>query len=454
MQPPVRPETTEGLSPFMKIAFAPGVIAIVVLVLLLLPHRGVAGDVTTESAAPVSTTAAPPVSSLPLASEVESGPSETVEPSAPSATAFTSQLQTDDYPFLRGSPITEEAQIAAATARAAESLEAQATVDALAATESTAGGTNTAPASVAQPIAISSPPCGTLNGATNRTAPFTGLSASIPASMPAVVVKVSNNSSTSRSALIGLDQADIIFEERIEGSATRFFSVFHSSLPENVGPVRSGRTTDIQLTENLNNPIFGYSGSNQGIARQINFAASNNLLRPYVNTDRSPFARDSRWRAPDNLFVSPAGLGACGTADPTAIFSYGSNNSGTAQAASSVSFSARSSFRFDWNGSTWTRSQSGSQHVTRDGEALDPTNVVVLFVPYTQSQIDSNSVDAVTVGSGEAWVLRDGTITTGGYARERGHDPYTLTDGNGSAINLAAGQTWVVLAPAGTASFG
>ena len=77
----------------------------------------------------------------------------------------------------------------------------------------------------------------------------------------------------------------------------------------------------------------------------------------------------------------------------------------------------------------------------------------MLFVPYTQSQIDANSVDAVTVGSGEAWVLRDGTITTGGYTRARGHEPYTLTDGNGSAINLAPGQTWVVLAPAGTASW-
>ena len=287
----------------------------------------------------------------------------------------------------------------------------------------------------------------------SQTAPLTGLPASIPSGMPAVVVKVSNNSSASRASLIGLDQADVVFEERIEASATRFYSIFHSSLPENAGPVRSGRTTDIQLSENLNNPVFGYSGSNNGVARQLSAAAGNGLMTLFPNTDRSPFARDSRFRAPDNLMVSPAGLGACGSGAPRPIFSLGPANSGTAQAASSVSLSARSSYRFDWNGSSWTRSQSGYQHTTRDGSALAPENVVVMFVPYTQSAVDAQSVDAVSVGSGEAWVLRDGTITVGGWVRSRGSDPYTFTDGNGSAINLSPGQTWVVLAPSGTASW-
>jgi len=272
--------------------------------------------------------------------------------------------------------------------------------------------------------------------------------------MPAVVVKVSNNSSASRSALIGLDQADIVFEERIEASATRFFSVFHSQMPANVGPVRSGRTTDIQVAQNLNNPVFGYSGSNQGVARQIQFAAENNLLVPFINTDRAPFARDSRYSAPDNLFVDPAALGGCGGGgNPTAIFSYGSNNSTSAQPASSVSLDARSPYRFDWNGSAWVRSQSGTTHNTRTGVALAPENVVVMFVPYVQSQVDADSVDAETIGSGAAWIFRDGTATIGSWSRARGGLPYTLSDANGSTMNLAPGQTWVVLAPAGSASW-
>ena len=107
--------------------------------------------------------------------------------------------------------------------------------------------TTTRPADPA-PVRIPRPDCAASLGALSAgTAPFTGLEASIPAGLPAVVVKVSNNNSRSRAALIGLDQADIVFEERIEASATRFAAVFHSQLPPNVGPVRSGRTTDINI---------------------------------------------------------------------------------------------------------------------------------------------------------------------------------------------------------------
>lgn len=306
------------------------------------------------------------------------------------------------------------------------------------------------------PVRIARPSCANSVGApTTRTAPFTGLSASIPSSMPAVMVKVSNNSSKSRASLIGIDSADIVFEERIEASATRFAAIFNSTFPANVGPVRSGRTTDIQITQNLNRPVMGYSGSNQGVAAQIKFAADNGLLVPYVNTDSAPFARDNRYSAPDNLFVDPASLGACGGGgNPTPIFSYGAATSTTAQPANSVSLQARSPYRFDWNGAAWARSQDGYPHTTRTGAAIAPTNVVVLFVTYVQSAIDAASVDAETIGSGNAWVLRDGTITQGSWSRSKGHLPYTLTDGNGVATTLAPGQTWVVLAPAGSASWG
>lgn len=320
----------------------------------------------------------------------------------------------------------------------------------------TDGASTTPPQPAPEPVRIARPSCATNVGApTTRTAPFTGLSASIPASMPAVMVKVSNNSSASRAALIGIDQADIVFEERIEASATRFAAVFNSSFPANVGPVRSGRTTDIQITQNLNRPVMGYSGSNQGVAAQIKFAADNGLLVPYVNTDAAPFARDNRYSAPDNLFVDPASLGACGGGgNPSPIFTYGAASSTTAQPASSVSLQARSPYRFDWNGSAWVRSQDGYPHTTRTGAAIAPANVVVLFVTYVQSAIDPASVDAETIGSGNAWILRDGTVTTGSWSRAKGHLPYTLTDGNGVETTLAPGQTWVVLAPAGTASWG
>jgi len=410
-----------------RAALSSGTIAALIAAVIVLGLSAVQGDTAVATAAPTSTTT----------STVLAASTTTAPPS--SMTTVPSSAQGID-----GWSLPEDAIVPNGTANAGES-----TLE-----EAVAGADTVAAAPVPEPVRIPRPNCANNVGSpTNRTAPFTGLSASIPSSMPAVVVKVSNNDSRSRASLIGLDQADIVFEERIEASATRFFAVFHSSMPANVGPVRSGRTTDIQITQNLNRPVFGYSGSNQGVARQIKFAADNGLLVPYINTDSAPFARDSRFRAPDNLFVDPAALGGCGGGgNPTAIFSYGPTPS-SAQAASSVSLSARSPYRFDWNGSAWVRSQDGSTHSTRDGIALVPTNVVVLFVPYVQSQIDAASVDAETIGSGSAWVFRDGTATIGNWRRDKGHEPYTLTDSSGAGVTLAPGQTWVVLAPAGSASW-
>jgi len=402
----------------------------------------VSTDASSETSSTTTSTSAPPET---IARSV--GEQAATSTSLPEATSSWEWSLGDHADF---SPESQRAVIALSLADDAEEETApEALAAAIPTTTTTAAPTGPAP------VTISRPSCAAGLGApTTRTAPFTGKSASIPANMPAVVIKVSNNSSASRRSLIGLDQADIVFEERIEASATRFFSVFHSSLPANVGPIRSGRTTDIQITQNLNRPVFAYSGSNQGVARQIKFAADNGILTPFINTDRAPFARDNRYKAPDNLFADPASLGACGpNGNPTAVFSYGAASSTTAQPAASVALQARSPYRFDWNGSKWVRSQSGSPHVTRSGAALAPDNVVVMFVKYVPSQIDRASVDAETIGNGEAWVLRDGTITRGNWRRNKGHEAYTLTDGNGTNVRLAPGQTWVILAPAGSASW-
>ncbi|MEC9338766.1 MAG: DUF3048 domain-containing protein, partial [Actinomycetota bacterium] len=45
----------------------------------------------------------------------------------------------------------------------------------------------------------------------------------------------------------GIQEADIVFEELVEGGLTRFLAIFHTKVPEAVGPIRSGRSTDIPL---------------------------------------------------------------------------------------------------------------------------------------------------------------------------------------------------------------
>ena len=59
----------------------------------------------------------------------------------------------------------------------------------------------------------------------------------------------------------GLNAADIVFEEIID-DATRFAVVFHSQDAGPVGPVRSGRTQDVDLLGMLIRPLFAWSGGN------------------------------------------------------------------------------------------------------------------------------------------------------------------------------------------------
>lgn len=76
---------------------------------------------------------------------------------------------------------------------------------------------------------------------------------------PALVVKVDNHPSARPQS--GLNQADIVFEENVE-ALTRFALVFHSQGSDPVGPIRSGRTQDIDLLSSLNGVLFVWSGGN------------------------------------------------------------------------------------------------------------------------------------------------------------------------------------------------
>ncbi len=273
----------------------------------------------------------------------------------------------------------------------------------------------------------------------------------------AVVVKISNNDAAARSALSGLDQADIIYEERIEQSATRFAAVFHSSMPSEVGSVRSGRTSDVQIVANLNRPVFGFSGANDGVHSQLRQAENEGLLvRASADFADPQFSRISDFSAPNNLVADVAGLltKAEGAEPPQPIFDYSDNVIALGTPSAGVRISAREDAVYVWSGADggYLRFQERVPHSTRDGVQITPANVIVLTTTYVPSQIDSSSVDAITVGSNPVVVYSGGFRVEGTWTREFERDPFTLETPDGQTIGLAPGQTWVSLTPAGTAA--
>lgn len=275
---------------------------------------------------------------------------------------------------------------------------------------------------------------------------------------PAVVVKVSNNDATARAALQGLDEADIVFEERIEQQATRFASVFHSILPEVVGSVRSGRTSDVQIVANLNRPIFAFSGANDGVHSQLRRAENDGtLVRATADFADPQFRRIGDFSAPNNLVVDALALLSKvdgGGEPPSPIFDYSDNVIKLGAPSAGVRIEARSAASYVWSSADggYLRFQGDEPHVTRDGVQITPQNVIVLTTNYVASQIDASSIDAITVGSGPVVVYSGGYRVEGTWTREFERDPYTLTTPDGDVIGLAPGQTWVSLTPAGTST--
>jgi hypothetical protein len=115
---------------------------------------------------------------------------------------------------------------------------------------------------------------------------------------PALVAKIDNNPIAVPNQS-GLAVADIVFEEVVEGRTTRFAAVFHSQGSDPIGPIRSGRTQDIDLVSSFNSPLFVWSGGNGGVTRLINESFLINM---------GPNNADGYYRgpgrAPNNLYNS------------------------------------------------------------------------------------------------------------------------------------------------------
>jgi hypothetical protein len=293
-------------------------------------------------------------------------------------------------------------------------------------------------------------------------APLTGLLQLNQAQLgaPAVVVKIDNVDDARPQT--GINQADVVYEELVEGGLSRLAAVFQSQYPTTVGPVRSGRLTDAAIADDLNHPVFAYSGTNAGFLT---------VLRAQPVTDIDDGNRpDLFWRstlaaAPHNLYASVAALAAASTtrAPPPPLFAYlpagaafGGSGTGPAQQIS-IDFGA-TSVTWSWNAAlrAWTRSQDGSADVDRSGAELSATNVIVQFVPYITSGLATG--EGVTpvpiptgelVGRGTAWYLSDGRVAAGSWSRSGPTATTQYTDASGATLRLAPGRTWVELVPVG-----
>ena len=289
---------------------------------------------------------------------------------------------------------------------------------------------------------------------------LTGLPVDDPATQnrPALVVKIDNHPEARPQT--GLNQADVVYEEMVEG-ITRFFAVFQSTDSTPVGPIRSARTTDVNIVAGLSKPLFAWSGGNPTVQRQI--AAADLTDVGFGAADKTGgYHRDNRTNAkgvehtlyadtPSLYSLAPPGQGA-----PAPLFTFraAATPSPVGDPTAGVKLhldGTQAQFVWDAASGTWLRDENGSPHKDYDGVQIAPANVIVQFVSYVGVPGVGQSQQAVTVGEGDAWIFTDGKLVKGKWSRPDPKRPAVYTDATGAPVNLTAGRTWIELPQPGDA---
>lgn len=286
---------------------------------------------------------------------------------------------------------------------------------------------------------------------------------------PVVAIKIDNVDGRS-TPQAGINEADVVYEVQVEAQITRLLSLFQSSDVGPVGPVRSARTSEIGLLEELNTPLFAWHGANGILGPQVR--ASSVVPRSIDDVPHLYFRQGGR-RAPYNSFVhgtaqiretAPEGA----TAPSAPIFDFagpGEAPSPHAVPASTVTIRFPPPFgrgggeapvRYDWNGSQWLRFQKGRPHLDASGRQVAVDNVIVRYV----EALDSGTVDSAgtpvptanVVSGNEVWVFSKGTVTTGNWNKADNASRTNYLDRDGNPIKLTPGKTWVSMPYANTGS--
>lgn len=272
---------------------------------------------------------------------------------------------------------------------------------------------------------------------------------------PLLAVKVENTDDAY--PLAGLERADVIYEEPVEGSITRFAALFQCRDAGRVGPVRSARTTDPKiLLQFSDEPLLAYSGANTKVAAALEQAGVVSLTETSAS---EAYVRDESRSAPHNLFVSVKKLYGIAQEKgvefsvPEAIFRFDEEVPAPSKRRTSatVAFSPSNIVGWAWSNDGWVRELDGEPMLAENGTPIAVDNVVIQEVVVTDSNIVDvagfPSPDVKLIGEGRAWILRDGRLVVGRWRRASRGDITVFETKAGEEIALAPGTTFVQLVP-------
>lgn len=297
-----------------------------------------------------------------------------------------------------------------------------------------------------------------LGGERTVTCPLTGEKARSEERLgkTAVAVKIENISSARPQA--GLNEADVVYEEPVEGGITRFIAIYHCRGAERVGPIRSARFADPRILRQYGSVVFAYSGGIEEVKRQVRRTGG---LQD-VNYDSFPdvYTLDPNKSAPHNVYSSTKEVLAAAenrSSPPETVFEFDEKAPPRAMTSRGRTIHLELSpitdveWRYGRRRGRYARAHGEEPHTAEDGRRVTANNVIVMQVRLRDTGIvdaaGNPSPEPIVVGSGKAYVFRDGRVIEGRWRRESEEDVTEFVDAGGEVIPLAPGRTWIELVP-------
>jgi hypothetical protein len=272
---------------------------------------------------------------------------------------------------------------------------------------------------------------------------------------PVLAVKIDDTSAAHPQ--VGLNSADVIYIEQVEGGLTRLAAIFTDKIPDLIGPVRSARISDIEILDQYGRVGFAYSGA-QSKMRPVLAAA--NLEN--ISAERNPpsiYQTDKSRFSPTNMMLDAKALlkktieveGKKIDIVKSVGWQFGKGSEQAKELTSATIKWPAAKYGITWSTSEkrWLLTFNGKPNLDSNGRQLGSPNFVIQKVSITDS-IYHDKVGGVTpfsntVGSGSGYLLRDGKIVAISWQRPSSQVGTIWTLVDGSVANFADGQVWIAL---------
>jgi hypothetical protein len=256
---------------------------------------------------------------------------------------------------------------------------------------------------------------------------------------------------------IGIEDADLVYVEQVEGGLTRLAAIYTSKLPPLIGPIRSARISDIELLAQFGRVGFAYSGAQSKMRPVIAEANLENL-----SAERNPpsiYGKDPNRIGPVDMILKPDLLLERANANPkirietatASVFAFGDAPKGeTNTAIAKIKWpSAKYELRWDSTNEKWLIYFNEKPNMAANGEHLYADTAIIQIVSITPSiygdKFGEITPFSKTTGSGKAVMLRDGFSYQISWQRNLETDVTTWKSEDGDVANFKPGRTWIFL---------